>query len=223
MKELDYARANASTARDLRDARRMKLYQIQASANCYRVRLMLSLLGIRAEWIEVDHKGGELESTAFRTLNPFGEVPVLVDGDIRLRDSQAILVYLARRHGAAHWLPLEAADLARIQQWLSFAANEIQNGPRMARGIVLFGRAGDLATALSNARRALALLDTRVVDREWLETEAPTVADIACYPYVSRAADAGIDLSDYPSLGRWLKRIERLEGFIPLEAGAAAH
>ena len=200
----------------------MKLYQIHASANCYRVRLMLSLLGREAEWIEVDHQGGELESARIRALNPFGEVPVLVDGDVRLRDSQAILVYLARRYGDAHWLPVEAGDLARVQQWLSFAANEIQNGPRIARGIVLFGRKGDFEIALRNTRRALALLDARLDDRQWLETDAPTVGDIACYPYVSRATDAGIDLADYPALLGWLKRIERLDGFVTLEAGNPA-
>lgn len=195
----------------------MKLYQIHASANCYRVRLMLSLLGLKAKWIEVDPLG-ELESAKFRELNPFGEVPVLLDGDTRLRDSQAIVVFLARRYGAPHWLPLEAADLGRVQQWLSFAANEIQNGPRIARGIVLFGRAGNLEIALRSAKRALELLDCRLVDREWLETNLPTVADIACYPYVSRAGDAGITLANYPSLCSWLRRIERLDGFITLEA-----
>lgn len=200
----------------------MKLYQIHASANCYRVRLMLGLLGIRAETIEVDHGGGQLDSAAFLALNPFGEVPVLADGDVRLRDSQAILVYLARRYGAPHWLPLDAGDLARIQQWLSFAANEIQNGPRLARGIVLFGRSGDLEDALGKARRAIGLLEARLSGRDWLETEAPTVADIACYPYVSRVADAGIDMSAYRALGAWLARIERLDGFSTLEAGAPA-
>lgn len=197
----------------------MQLYQIHDSANCYRVRLMLSLLALEADMIEVDHRTGALDSAAFRALNPFGEVPVLVDGETRLRDSQAILVYLARRHGAPHWLPLDAAELAAVQQWLSFAANEIQNGPRMARGIVLFGRAGDLEAAIRAARRALALLETRLAGRDWLETGRPTVADIACYPYTSRMGDAGIALTEYPALVAWLRRIESLDGFIPLEAG----
>ncbi len=195
----------------------MKLYQIQESANCYRVRLMLGLLALNAEWIEVNYKHGELESDAYRALNPFSEVPLLVDGDTRLRDSQAILVYLARRYGAPHWLPLDAADLGRVQQWLSFAANEIQNGPRIARGIVLFGRAGNLEAAQRVARRTLALLDGRLAGRVWLETDQPTVADVACYPYVSRANDAKIALADYPALSAWLKRVESLTGFIAME------
>lgn len=196
----------------------VKLYQIHDSANCYRVRLMLGLLGLAAETIEIDHAGGALERSEFRALNPFGEVPVLVDGETRLRDSQAILVYLARRYGAPHWLPLGAADLARVQQWLSFAANEIQNGPRLARGIVLFGRAGNFEAAMRAARRALALLDGHLAGRSWLETDWPTVADVACYPYTSRMGDAGIALADYPALSAWLRRVEALDGFVTLEA-----
>ncbi len=195
----------------------MKLYQIHESANCYRVRLMLGLLALNAEWIEVDYRHGALETAEYRALNPFGEVPVLVDGETHLRDSQAILVYLARRYGAPHWLPLDAADLGRVQQWLSFAANEIQNGPRIARGIVLFGRAGDFGAAQRAARRTLALLDGRLAGRGWLETNQPTVADVACYPYVSRANDAKIALSDYPALCTWFKRLEGLPGFIAME------
>jgi glutathione S-transferase len=200
----------------------MKLYQIHASANCYRVRLMLALLGLAAELVELDHHGGELESPAFRGLNPFGEVPVLADGEVRLRDSQAILVYLARRYGAAHWLPLEPGDLARIQQWLSFAANEIQNGPRLARGIVLFGRSGDLEEALRRTGRVLALLDGHLASRKWLETASPTIADVACYPYVNRIGDAGVELSRYAALGHWLRRVESLDGYVALEAGGPA-
>ena len=195
----------------------MMLYQIHASANCYRVRLMLGLLGLQAELIEVDHDRGELESAAFRALNPFAEVPVLADGEVRLRDSQAILVYLARRYGPDHWLPINPGDLARIQQWLSFAANEIQNGPRLARGIVLFGRSGDLPDALRKTRRAIGLLDAHLSDREWLETAETTIADIGCYPYVSKAADAGVDMSTYPSLRKWLLRVEHLDGFSLLD------
>ena len=199
----------------------MNLHQIHESANCYRARLMLALLGLKAHIVDVDHRGGALERAPFLALNPFGEVPVLEDGALVLRDSQAILVYLARRYGAPHWLPADPADLARVQQWLSFASNEIQNGPRLARGIVLFGRAGDLADARKKAERALALLDRRLEGREWLETREPTIADIACYPYVSRGADAGIAMANYPALQAWFKRVEALPGFVTLEARPA--
>jgi glutathione S-transferase len=194
----------------------IRLYQIRESGNCYRVRLMLALLGQTADLIEASP---ERDGAA---LGAFREVPVLVDGSLRLRDSQAILVYLARRYGEPHWLPDGAEALARIQQWLSFAANEIQNGPRMARGIVRFGRAGDLEAALRKAERALRLLDLHLAARTWLETGAPTIADVACYPYVSKAGEAGIDMSAYPALARWIGRIETLDGYVPPEAPGSA-
>ncbi|MCW5770549.1 MAG: glutathione S-transferase family protein [Rhodospirillaceae bacterium] len=196
----------------------MKLYQLHASHNCYRVRLMLALLGLEAERIEMEPAG--LSQPDFLALNPLGEVPVLADGATVLRDSHAILAYLARRYGAAHWLPDAAGDLARVLQWTSFAANEIQNGVRMARGICRFGRAGDLAEATAKARRALAHLDTRLSQRDWLETADPTIADVACYPYVCRAEEAGIDMAAYPALQRWFARIEALPGYVPPEADA---
>jgi len=199
-----------------KDLVHMKLYQIHASGNCYRVRLMLSLLGRTSQLVEVDHENGELRTDWFRTLNPLGEAPVFVDGVLCLRDSQAIITYLARAYGAPHWLPQAAEEMARIQQWLSFAANEIQYGPRLARAIVLYGIAGDIGEARARAARVLGILDAHLGNREWLETQLPTVADVACYPYVSHAADAKLDMLAYPNLNRWLRRIEALEGFIEL-------
>jgi glutathione S-transferase len=196
----------------------MKLYQIHASQNCYRVRLMLALLGKTAEIVEIDHAGGELHSAGYKAINPLSEVPVLVDGALTLRDSQAIIVYLARAYGAPTWCPTAPADQARLQQWLSFAANEIQNGPRLARGIVLWGRSGNLDEAQARTRRALEFLDGHLGGRVWLETDHPTVADVACYPYVNRAGDARIDMSAYPDLNAWLRRFEALEGFIGIDA-----
>ena len=195
----------------------MKLYQIHASGNCYRVRLMLALLARTAECIEVDHENGELRADWFRSLNPLGEVPVLVDGALCLRDSLAIITYLARAYGAPHWLPQGAEETARIQQWLSFVANEIQHGPRLARAIVLYGVAGDIGEARARAARALGHLDAHLGNREWLETDLPTVADVACYPYVSRASDAKLEMLAYSNLQRWLRRVEALDGFIDLD------
>lgn len=75
---------------------------------------------------------------------------------------------------------------------------------------------------MRNTRRTLALLDGHPADRDWPETDAPTVGDIACYPNVSRATGAGLELQDYPALVRRLSRIEGRDGFLALEAGNRA-
>jgi glutathione S-transferase len=190
----------------------IRLYGIATSGNTYRVRLFLNLLGLDYEFHAVSgHEA--LAAPSFRALNAFGEAPVLVDRDIVLRDSQAILVYLARGRGAASWLPETAAGLAAVCQWLSFSANEIQNGPRVARAIALGIIAGDLPAARQRAQRVIDLLDGRLRGRDWLETDRPTVADIACYPYVWNAAEGGVEMAGRPGLREWLGRVERLPGF----------
>ena len=84
----------------------MKLYDVDVSGNCYKVRLLISLLGIDCEMSPVDlYKSREHKSPEFLRLNPRGQVPVLTDGKVTIWDSQAILVYIARKHGGDDWLP----------------------------------------------------------------------------------------------------------------------
>ena len=194
----------------------IRLYDTPPSGSCHKVRLLLSMLDLEHEIVPVDFEGGEHRSAAFLEINPFGEIPVLVDGDIVLRDSQAILVYLARRYGMGNWLPLEPETMARVMQWLCVAANEIQNGPNPARRAIVFGRAFDVAAAQAIARRLLTIMDTHLEDREWLETGRPTIADLACYPYIALAPEGRIPLEPYPAVRAWIKRLEGLPGYVPM-------
>jgi glutathione S-transferase len=111
----------------------IKLYGHEISGNSYKVRLMLSLLNLDYEWVRVDLMKGEHKSPEYLAMNPFGQVPLLVDGDIQLADAQAILVYLARQYGGESWLTLDALPMAQVIRWLSTAAecvnkNETQKG-----------------------------------------------------------------------------------------------
>jgi glutathione S-transferase len=90
------------------------LYGDEISGNSYKVRLMLSLLNLEYEWIAVDLMKGEQKSPEYLAMNPFGQVPLLVDGETKLADAQAILVYLARQYGGEQWLPLEAVPLSQV-------------------------------------------------------------------------------------------------------------
>ena len=195
----------------------MKLHDVPLSGNAYKVRLFLSLIGLKAEVIDVDLRSGVQKRPAFLAINPRGQVPALEDGDYRLGDSQAILVYLARRYADPAWYPLDAETQGRIAHWLSFAANEIQHGAAAARIIQLFKRPGDLASAQSKARQALELLDGVLQQQTWLAaTPAPTIADVAVYPYVALAGEGGVDPAVYPSVQAWLDRVRALPGYPPL-------
>ncbi|NJL58032.1 glutathione S-transferase, partial [bacterium] len=117
----------------------IKLYGHEMSGNSYKARLLLELLKIEYEWIKVDLMIGEHKSPEYLALNPFGQVPLLVDGNTTLADAQAILVYLARQYGGDQWQPLEALPLAQIVRWLSTTAGEVRQGPEMRDCTSLFG------------------------------------------------------------------------------------
>jgi glutathione S-transferase len=193
----------------------MKLYDMTLSGNCYKVRLFLGLIGQAAELVPVDLRNGEQRQPAFLAINPRGQVPFLEDGEVRMADSQAILVYLARRYADSSWYSDDAVTEARIVSWLSFAANEMQHGPATARVGRLFGRPIDEALANSRALAAMSLLEQQLAEHDWLaQTPTPTIADVAVYPYAALAGEGGIDLAPYPAVRAWCSRIGQLPGYL---------
>ncbi|QYO65140.1 glutathione S-transferase family protein [Leptolyngbya sp. 7M] len=192
-----------------------KLYGIHQSGNVYKVRLMLSLLDLPYEWIGINLAAKEHRSPEFLQLNPIGQVPVLVDANVNIRDSQAILVYLARKYDN-NWLPIDAEYMAKIIQWLSIAANEIEHSLTALRRHFLLGAPIDRAKAERTAKQLLQVMDQHLENQPWLECHHPTIADIACYPYIYRAVDSQIDLSPYLNIITWLNRIQQLPGYIAM-------
>lgn len=195
----------------------IKLYGHELSGNCYKVKLLLSLLGIEYEWIKIDLLKGEHQTPQFLSLNPFGQVPVIVDGNFVLADAQAILVYLASQYGDEQWLPQEAKSLALVMRWLSTTAGEIRQGPESARLYYLFNVTSiNIERAKQRAEYILNLLNQHLTTRQWLEFEHPTIADIAVFPYIALAADGKIDLTPYPHVLAWIERIKSLTGFVEM-------
>jgi len=192
----------------------IKLYDAKISGNCYKIRLMLSLLKPEHELVPVDLKNGGQKSPEFLKLNPLGQVPVLTDGDLVIRDAQAILVYLARRYGGDDWLPQSPEQMSKVVQWLSTAANEISNSLATLRRHYLLNVPVNFELANHTAHRVLQILEEHLQQRDWLECDRPTIADIACFPYVALASDAKIDLKPYPRVVAWINRIKQLPGYV---------
>jgi glutathione S-transferase len=193
----------------------MKLYGHELSGNSYKVKLMLSLLGLEYEWVKVDLMAGTHKQPEFLALNSFGQVPVLTDGDVVLADAQAILVYLARQYGGEAWLPLDAEAMSRVIRWLSTTAGEIRQGPESARLYHLFKATRiNLEQANQKAAFILTQLNEHLANREWLELGHPTIADVAVFPYVALAPDGKIDLAPYPQVLAWIDRVKQLPGFV---------
>lgn len=193
----------------------MKLYDLTLSGNCYKVRLFLGLIGQHAELHTLDLRAGEHKRADYLAINPRGQVPALVDGELRLGDSQAILVYLALRYADEAWYPRDAVSQGRIAGWLSFAANEVHHGPATARLGKLFGMPIDQAGAQQKAVAALRLLDAQLAEHDWLaQGSQPSIADVAIYPYAALAADGGIDLAPNAHLQAWFARMRALPGYV---------
>ena len=187
----------------------MRLYDYAASGNCYKVRLLLALLGQPYERVAVDIFAGDTLTDAYAAVNPLRETPVLeLDGGERLAQSAAILWYLAE---GTRFLPADRVERAQVAQWLSFEQERIMGGianPRFRR----LTQRGVNPARLATGRAALEVLDAHLAGREHVVGSAPTIADLALFAYVSRAQDAG--LTHPPRVAAWLERIRDLPGFV---------
>lgn len=161
--------------------------------------MLASLLGLSYQLIPVDLLNGAHKQAEFLRKNLFGQVPALEDGDVSIFDSNAILVYLAR-----------------VQIWLSKAANELANGPAAARLISVFGAKLDEQAVKAKADALLSVMNQHLQDRVWFVGNNPTIADVALYSYTAHAPEGGIDLRKFPNVDRWLQSIKALPGFLEM-------
>lgn len=198
----------------------MKLYRHPLSGHSHRAQLFLSLLGVPHELVEVDLVKGAHKAAEFLQMNPFGQVPVLDDAGTLVSDSNAILVYLAKKYGRTDWLPEEPLAAARVQRWLSVAAGELMYGPAAARMVVLFRAPYRPEEVIARAQVLLGRMEQALAQEGWLAADHPTLADVALYSYVARAPEGNVDLAPYARVNAWLRRMEALPGFVPLASTA---
>ena len=199
----------------------MKIYHLPLSGHAHRAVLFASLLGLAPELVEVDLAAGEHRTPAFLALNPFGQVPVLEDDGVVVTDSNAILVYLAKKLGRTDWLPEDPVGAAAVQRWLSVAAGELAYGPAAARLITVFGARLNAQEVIARAQVLLERLDAHLANRDWLAADHPTIADVALYSYLAGAPEGNVDLTPYAAVRAFLQRVEALPGFVPFPQTAA--
>lgn len=192
------------------------LHRFPLSGHAHRAELFLSLLGLDATLVDVDLRGGAHKRPDFLALNRFGQVPVLQDGDDVIADSNAILVYLARKYGGEQWLPSDPLQAANVERWLSVAAGQIASGPARARLITVFGARYSAEDTIAQAHALLQVVEDELRGRAWLVDTQPTIADVAAYTYIAHAPEGNVSLEPYPSIRAWLARIEALPGFVPM-------
>ena len=194
----------------------IRLHRLALSGHCHRVELLLSLLGLPQQLIDVDLGAGEHTSARFLALNPFGQVPVIEDGELVLADSNAILLYLATEYGGARWTPETAALAAEQQRWFSVAAGPLAFGPALARIHFVFKRPLDVAAAQARAHALFAVMDDHLSKRPFLLGAELTLADVANYAYAARAPEGRVALDAYTHLRAGLARVEATPRFVPM-------
>ena len=199
----------------------MKLYDYELSGNCYKIRLFLNILNVKYDTRTVDfYPGLEHKSPEFLQLNPLGQLPILEDNGKILRDAQAILTYLATKYDTSEkWYPTTKPDrLGQTAQWLAFADNITTTASAARLHDGLFYEL-DVEAARAGAHRLFRILDEHLwfneaSGQDWLvEGDHPTIADIACFPYVSLSEEGGISRQNYPAIRRWCDRVKRIKGF----------
>jgi len=206
----------------------IKLYNDELSGNCYKLRLFMGLLELPYERVPINfHPGREHKSEAFLQINPFGQLPAIDDDGYVLRDAQAILVYLATRYDhTRRWFPDDAPSRGRVALWLT-VAEDITRSASAARLHDAFGYPFDVNACRGAAHKLFAYIEDHLADAEiegrgWLAGDSPTIADIACFPYVALAPEGGVPLDRYPALRRWIHRVKALPNFVGMPGIFAA-
>lgn len=196
------------------------LYDNPASGNCYKVRLILSLLGIefeRRQLSVVDHSD---RVEVLGGLSPSLNVPTVVLDDGRaLAESNAILWYFAN---GTRYLPEDGFERAQVLQWMFFEQYKHEPGIAVVRFWVSISDDPPPAAAIEKrravGRAALDVIEGHLGDREYFVGKGFTIADIALYAYTHVAPEGGFDLEPYPSVRSWLARVAAQPGVVPITA-----
>jgi glutathione S-transferase len=194
----------------------LRLHDYAASGNCYKVRLLLAQLGLEYERVPVDIFGGDTLSDDYARVNPLRQTPVLErDGAEPLPESGAILIHLAE---GTEFLPEDRNDRAQALRWLFFEQTEVIQGIAGLRFRLITQRIRpDGREALwrrSVGDAALTVLNDRLHTSDFFAGDSYSIADIALFAYVHVADEAGFELSDYPAVQEWIKRVEGTRGYM---------
>lgn len=197
----------------------LKLYDSRLSGNAYKVRLLLNSLGIPFQRITLNLGAGEARTPEMIARNPFARIPILELEDGRtLFESNAILIYLAEGTG---FLPGDPWLRAKVMQWLMFEQYDLVRPLARVRFLISIARQKDkheahIAELQEMGRKALGHLDRHLASSNYLVGDVYSIADIAVYAYTHLAEEGEYDLDSHPAVRRWLERIEKQPGYIPM-------
>jgi len=197
-----------------------KLYTMQRSGNSYKVRLALALLNIPYEAVEIDILRGESRTPEYLAKNPSGQIPLLeVDGRY-LAESHAILWFVANGTSLS---PESRIERAEALQWMFFEQHALEPNIGAAYFWLSLVRGGrELQTHaledwMERGYAALQVMENHLKTHQYFAAGQLTVADIALYGYTHVADHCDYDLSTFPAIRAWLRRVEQTPGFVTMD------
>ena len=188
----------------------LKVYGDYNSGNCYKVKLMLHLLGLEYQWHSVDILKGETQTPEFLAKNPNGKVPVLeLEDGTCLWESNAILNFLA---DGSEFLPTEPRLRTQVLQWQFFEQYSHEPYIAVARFIEFYlglpaERLEEYRKLQTRGYKALDVMEQQLGRTPYLVGEHYSIADVTLYAYTHVAHQGGFDLSAYPAITAWLERV----------------
>lgn len=196
----------------------LRLYDSRLSGNSWKVRILLSQLGLPFERITLDLAKGDALQPAFRRISRFARVPVLeLENGQTVVESAAILLYLAQ---GTPYLPDDPHARAEVTSWLFFEQADLQKAIAVPRVWHLHGLANDRQQQIQRFHAegypALEKLDQWLLGRTWLVGERYTIADTAVFAYVSLAAQGGYDMERFASIREWIERVKSQPAWVEL-------
>lgn len=195
----------------------IQLYCFGESGNAYKAALPLSLSGLDWEPVKVDFFGGETRSDRYReAVNPMGEVPVLIDGDVRLSQSGVIQIYISEKSGLFAGETKE--DRREVLRWVFWDNHKLSSQAGMTRFLMNFlpedkRPAEVIGFMQGRLKAAYAVLNAHLQGRDWIVGGGPTNADFSCCGYLFYPEPFGFDRNDWPEIDRWLRNIQSLDGW----------
>jgi glutathione S-transferase len=197
----------------------MLLYDSGVSGNCYKVRLLLALLGLDYERRELSVVDRSNRTEVLGDLNPGLRVPTLVLDDGRpLGESGAILNYLAE---GTEYIPEGVYDRAKMLQWMFFEQYSHEPYVAVPRFWLTKGIEVDPETLAERQRvgyLAFDAMESHLAGHDYLAAERYTLADIALYAYTHVAHEGGFDMSPYSAIAAWVDRVAAQPGHVPIDA-----
>jgi glutathione S-transferase len=202
----------------------LTVYGYSPSGNCHKLRMMLGHIGREHRWIETDSAHGATRTPEYLAKNPNGRVPMveLDDGRI-LTESNAVLFWLAE---GTRYFAGDAWQRAQTLSWMFF--EQYSHEPYIAVARFICGwtpldspRRADLPQLREKGRQGLGVMERHLSANPWFSGAEYGIADIALFAYTHCAADAGFDLSVWPSVQDWLARVRAQPGFVPMPPYAA--